>query len=188
MLALLIHSVEPHRSLIYLLYTACFARALHCDHSFAHSRFHLLPSFWESFVSKRPCFVPQCGTRDSVSEIRPPHFCRDCYRIEKVYLKQQMWVSLNDLSNPQREGSIHGRRLQREKRDCNSIIICKTYSKRILPSHRTPHRQVRVNLPSRPQLELNRCLSTDKRTEICQLNTHSFINSLIYSFIHSFIH
>jgi len=79
--------VRSHRSLIRLLRTARFARALRCAHSFARSLTHSLQSSWESgfclrtgcvdFISFEPTVrrsrpKPQRGTTRSVPRPQPP--------------------------------------------------------------------------------------------------------------------
>ena len=63
--------VRSHRSLICLLRTACFARALRCAHSFARSLTLLTPSLWESefFMSHNDLVLSHSGPSG-------PRFCR----------------------------------------------------------------------------------------------------------------
>ena len=55
-----------HHSLICLLTTACYARTLHCAHSFACLLTCLLPSSWGCL--KTTCFCPTVCSRDDAQE------------------------------------------------------------------------------------------------------------------------
>jgi len=57
--------VRSHRSLVRLLRTARFARALRCAHSFARSLTHSLPSSWDSgiFLSYFQSVLDHCALK-----------------------------------------------------------------------------------------------------------------------------
>jgi len=66
--------VRSHRSLVRLLRTARFARALRCAHSFARSLAHSLPSSWDSgiFLSYFQSVLDHCALKKDLLTERCP--------------------------------------------------------------------------------------------------------------------